>query len=131
MAGFVKLDSGILASSVWSEPIETRIVWITILAMADRGGFVAASLSGVQRAANLPIEDVEKAIQTLQSPDTDSRTSAHEGRRIEKIEGGWIILNYSMYREKQYKESQKEAAREGMRRLREERKREQLDEPAL
>jgi hypothetical protein len=103
--GFVKLSSGILDSSIWNEPIPTRVVWIAFLAKADQFGFVASSASGMLRASNIPQEDFDKAVAALESPDQDSRTSAFEGRRIEKREGGWQVLNYEKYREFTYSSS--------------------------
>ena len=43
MNGFTKLFQSILTSSVWSEDNETRIVWITMLALADQNGSVSAT----------------------------------------------------------------------------------------
>jgi len=70
-----------------------------MLAMADRGGRVWASLPGLANRARVPLEDTEKAIVTLLSPDRYSRTPDNEGRRIEAIDGGWRLLNHSKYRE--------------------------------
>jgi hypothetical protein len=97
--GFTKLDSGIIHSSIWSECVTTRIVWITMLAMADANGFVSCSFPGLVRAANVTKEEAEKALDSFLEVDKYSRTSEHEGRRIENTEGGWIILNYKKYRE--------------------------------
>lgn len=103
--GFTKLDSGIIDSSIWAEPIATRVVWVTFLAKANRNGFVAASHSGMQRASNVPLDEFDDAVKCLESPDPDSRSSEHDGRRIEKTPGGWQILNYRKYREFSYSDS--------------------------
>jgi hypothetical protein len=68
------------------------------LAIKDENGFVSASRSGLARIANISIEDFNIGIKCLESPDSDSRTPNYEGRRIEKIDGGWIILNNDKYR---------------------------------
>ena len=47
MSGYTKLFNSILASTVWSEPNETRIVWITLLAMADKNGIIEGSVPGL------------------------------------------------------------------------------------
>jgi hypothetical protein len=49
------------------------------------------------------------AIDKLMSPDKYSRTPDHEGRRIEKIDGGWELLNHSKYRLMASKEDAKSA----------------------
>jgi hypothetical protein len=97
--GFTKLDSGIVDSSIWSEPESTRVVWVTFLAKSDSHGFVGASYSGMMRACNVSKEKFDAAILTLESPDDDSRTPDYDGRRIERVEGGWVVLNYKKYRE--------------------------------
>jgi hypothetical protein len=95
---YAKLDSGILHSSVWASDLATRVLWVTILALKDEFGFVPASKSGLQRAANVTIEEFEKALLVLESPDPDSRTPDYDGRRVSKCDGGWIVLNHDKYR---------------------------------
>jgi hypothetical protein len=117
---FSKLDSGITLSSVWAEPYHVRIVWITFLALKNKDGYVRASFSGIQRAANVTVDECIEAIRVLESPDPDSRTPDYEGRRIEKIEGGWIVLNHEKYRVRS--DIQKEQTKERVRRFREKQK---------
>ena len=105
MAGFTKLDSNIVDSSIWGEPYHRRIVWITFLAKKDHAGIIRASVSGMQRAANVTMEEAQDAITCLESPDPDSRTPDNEGRRIQKIEGGWKVLNHQKYRDYSYSTS--------------------------
>lgn len=100
MAGFTKLHSTILDSSVWGEPDHVRIVWMTMLAMADADGVVMASVSGLARRAVEPAEKTTHALEVLLAPDPDSRDGT-TGERIEKVPGGWLILNHSAYRDKQ------------------------------
>lgn len=96
---FVKLYGSILDSTIWLESLPTRVVWITMLAMADGDGVVAASVPGLARRAGVTRPECEAALEILTEPDPDSKTPDHEGRRIEKIEGGWVILNHRKYRE--------------------------------
>ena len=96
---YVKLFGSILDSSIWSEDASTRLVWITMLAMANKEGFVRSSVSGLARRANVPLEDTRKALQILADPDDDSGSPEYDGRRIEAEEGGWLLLNYQKYRE--------------------------------
>ncbi len=107
--GFTKLDSGIVDSSLWSQPECTRVVFTTMLAMKDQNGFVAASRSGLKRRCNLisdPTgEKFDEAIKCLESPDPESRTKAFDGRRIEAIEGGWMVLNHKKYRDFTYSDN--------------------------
>jgi len=100
MAGYTPLFGSIVTSSIWNESSETRIVWITILALADAHGKVEGSVSGLAPVARVPIESCEKAINRLKAPDKYSRTKEYDGRRIVDIDGGWQILNFTKFREK-------------------------------
>lgn len=94
---YTKLFTSITASTVWQEPLSTRVTWITMLAMADQNGDVYASVPGLARFANVPREDVERALECFLSPDPDSRSQDNEGRRIEVIKGGWRLLNHAAF----------------------------------
>ncbi len=112
MTGFVKLFSTILDSSIWSEELHVRIVWITMLAMADRNGRVDAAVSGVARRACVTRDQCVDAIERLEAPDFDSRTPDNDGRRVTKIDGGWQILNYAKYRKLGADAAERERKRE-------------------
>lgn len=116
---FTKLFSSITESTVWCEPAHTRLVWITMLAMADRKGRVWASVPGLANRARVPLEDTEKALATFLAPDRYSRTPDHEGRRIEPIDGGWKLLNHEKYRDMRDEETRRDQNREAQARHRE------------
>lgn len=98
--GYVKIYESILDSSVWAEPATTRCVWLALLAMVDAEGRVEASPSGLARRANVTLAECRKATDTLEAPDLESKSPEWGGRRIEKVEGGWVILNYKKYRDR-------------------------------
>lgn len=108
MAGYTKLFNSILASSVWSEDDKTRIVWITLLAMADKHGVADTAIPGLADLSRVSLEDCEKAVEKLKSPDKYSRTKLHEGRRIEECEGGFRLLNHGIYRAKMSMDERRE-----------------------
>lgn len=108
MSGYTKLFNSILASTVWSEPDEVRIAWITLLAMAGKDGIVEGSTPGLSVFARLSLDATRKALERLASPDPDSRSKEHEGRRIEAIEGGWRLINHAKYRQKLGKDERRE-----------------------
>ena len=93
MGGFTKLFSSILTSSVWQEDDKTRLLWITMLASADADGRVEAAIPGMAMLARISIAECEHGLEVLLSPDEYSRTTEHEGRRIEAIDGGWLVSN--------------------------------------
>lgn len=109
---FAKLFSTILDSSVWTLDDHTRLVWITLLAMADHNGEVHAAIPGVARRAAVPLDACERAIQTLMDPDPYSRTPDHDGRRLEAIPGGWRLINHGKYKRLMSSESAKARKRE-------------------
>ena len=82
-----------------------------MLAMADQYGRIWASIPGLANIARVSIEACEAALAELQSPDKYSRTTEHDGRRIEPIDGGWRLLNHAKYREIRDEESIKESKR--------------------
>jgi hypothetical protein len=109
---FTKLFSSITESTIWSEPDHVRLCWITMLAMADRRGRIWGSIPGLANRARLSVDQVEDALTRFQRPDKYSRTPDHEGRRVEKIDGGWRLLNHAKYREIRDEEAIKESKRE-------------------
>lgn len=109
---YVKLFNTITTSTIWEAPHATRIVWVTMLALADKRGEVQASVPGLARVANVSLDECEAALAAFMAPDRYSRTEAHEGRRIERVDGGWRLLNHRKYREKLDHESGLERRRE-------------------
>src|SRR5678815_4938076 len=99
MSGYVKIYQSILDSSVWQENEPTRLVWITMLAMADMTGCLEASVSGIARRANVSIENCRRALERLSSPDPDDKSGVLDGVRIQKISRGWFVVNHKYYRD--------------------------------
>ena len=122
---FVKLDTGILNSTLWVER-ECREVFITALLMAHPRellepmpqyaigslektgfivpagwfGFVPAAGPGIVRMAMCDPDLGMAALRRLGDPDSESRTPDYDGRRLVRVDGGFIILNFIKYREK-------------------------------
>lgn len=92
-----KLFGGLVYSTVWRESHHVRIVWITMLALAERDGVVNASVVGLADAARVTLEECEEALEILRQPDPLSRTQSHEGRRLCDLECGWRLLNYERH----------------------------------
>lgn len=141
---FVKLDTGILNSTLWVER-EQREIFITALLMAlphevrepmeaihvgeirSSGfvvppgwyGFVPAAGPGIVRMAMVDPVTGMAALARLGEPDRESRTSEFGGRRLVRVDGGFIVLNFMKYRDKdmtasdrsaRYRQRQKEVA---------------------
>ncbi len=142
---FVKLDTGILNSTLWVEPMQ-RHVFITALLMAvphevrepmeqlaatENGiaptgfvvppgwyGFVQAAGPGIVRTAMVDYGPGMDALRLLGSPDTESRSGEFDGRRLVRVDGGFLVLNFMRYRDKdmtakdrvaRYRQRQKES----------------------
>jgi hypothetical protein len=108
---FTKLFSSITESTIWLEPDQTRLLWLTMLAMADRKGRIEGSVPGLAHRARIAVDACEIGLNTFLSPDPYSRTKEHEGRRIKEIDGGWQLLNYEKYRAMRDEESILESKR--------------------
>ena len=124
---FVKLDCGILDSTLWIDR-EARELFITALLMAEPHelkektpqirvrsleltgfiippgwyGLVSAAGVGIINRAGLDFEIGMLALERLGEPEPDSRTPDFEGRRLVRISGGYIALNFTKYREKDH-----------------------------
>lgn len=109
---YVKLWASIVDSSIWSQPMATRLVWITMLVMADENGFVGASVDGIARRANVTVEEAEAAVRCLESPDDRSRSDTEDGRRIRPVTRGWHIINHGYFRDLRDKEARREYERQ-------------------
>lgn len=138
---FVKLDTGILNSTLWVDRDVTQI-FITALLMAEPFevrspleqlevrslkftgfsvppgwyGLVPAAGVGIIRRALMDQESGYIALEKLGSPETESRSNDFEGRRLVRVDGGYVVLNYMKYRDKDH------TAAERQRRMRARRK---------
>lgn len=115
-----KLFSKILDSSIWLEPDPVRLVWITLLAAMDQDGY--AHFSAIQNLADrakVGLKATQEAVDKLMAPDPESGIQDHDGRRLERVPGGFLILNAKYYREMVSREVQRENTRERVRRYRE------------
>ena len=125
---FVKLDCSMLHSSIWPDK-DARDLFITALLMAEPieiktptdqicadslnltgwkvppgwYGYVPAAGIGIAHQAGL--DDRDRAIAALirlGSIENESRNPSFEGRRMVRIDGGYLILNFMIYRERDY-----------------------------
>jgi hypothetical protein len=105
---YSKLFRQILDSTIWQEDMETKLVFVTMIADCDRFGRVLMSIPGLAKRAGVSLTGCEKALGILLAPDPYSRTKDREGRRIEEIDGGWRLLNHEKYRALRDEEAQRE-----------------------
>jgi hypothetical protein len=97
---FAPLFERILDSSINEEPPYVRWLFLALLVLQD-GDHVVRGYNAykLHRRANLSLEEVEKGIKILRSPDKRYGEQPHEGRRILEVEDGWKIVNGAIYQE--------------------------------
>ena len=118
-----KLFEKILDSSIWLQPTPTRIVWITLLAAMDEDGFAHFSaLQNLAERARVSIAEAQAAVDCFLGPDPDSGNPENDGRRVERVPGGFQILNADYHRRMVTRELQRMGTRERVRRYRERQK---------
>lgn len=122
MAHYIKLFDSLIHSTLWQEDLHIKVVWVTMLAMADSNGEVYASIPGLAKAAGVTIPQCEEALGVFLAPDPYSRSKECEGRRLCEIKGGWELINYKYYRELKSSEQEKEFAAERAKRYRDRKK---------
>ena len=134
---FVKIDCGILDSTLWLDR-DGRDVFFTALLMAEPKefteavpelrtraleptgwmappgwyGFVRAANVGIAHRARVDTDVALCALERLAAPEPDSRSQDFEGRRMIRVNGGFLILNYIKFRDRDY------TAKDRQRRLR-------------
>jgi hypothetical protein len=98
MAKICLLWGKILESSLWiTGSKETRLVWITLLAMKDMEGVVKSSVVGLADRAKVAIPECKEALRVLLAPDPEDSSKVEEGRRIREVPGGWQVVNNDLY----------------------------------
>jgi len=119
MSGYTKLFSDIVDSSIWDQPSDVCKVWVTLLALANADGLVRGSVGWLAGKAKVDVHVCDNALHYFADPDPRSRTPEHEGRRIEVMEDGWLILNYLAFRDRLSNDPQAVRTRERVRKHRE------------
>lgn len=100
MDTWTPIFSKIVDSSLWLEPDHVRIVFITLLAKKDADFVVRGTAFNISVWAKKTEKEVLDALRILSSPDTKRiEKQPFEGRRIEKVDDGWLVLNGKHYRD--------------------------------
>lgn len=119
MAGYTKLFADIVDSSIWERDAETCKVWVTLLALSNADGYVRGSVGWLAGKAKVSVSKCQQAVEDFSKPDPQSRTPDNDGRRIEILPDGWLILNYLIYRDRLSSDPEAIATRERVRKHRE------------
>lgn len=85
-------------SSLWRESDLVVKVFLTMLAKKDSSHIVTATAYMIGEWSKKTEAEAIEAIKVLSSPDTKRiEPQPYEGRRIEKVPGGWLVLNGQYY----------------------------------
>jgi hypothetical protein len=103
MNHFAPLFSKIVDSSLWSEPDYVCKVFVTMLAIKDSDHIARITAFALGRKC-WPLEPEKaearalQALELLLSPDTKRiEPQPYDGRRVKKVEEGYLILNGQAY----------------------------------
>jgi hypothetical protein len=116
-----KIFEQILDSSI-ADDWQARFVFEDFIILADADGVVDMTAEAFSRRTNVPLDIVKRGIAKLEEPDSRSRTSDHEGRRLLRIDNhrdwGWKVVNHAKYRCMRTDAERREYMREYMREYR-------------
>lgn len=97
---------------------DAKLLFLTMIQLADQEGFLRYSEGALADEARLTDDETRAALKVLESEDKDSRTPDYKGRRVERKDGGWIILNYKLNWERMQVEKRKALMRMSQAKLR-------------
>lgn len=108
MNTWAPLFARIVDSSLWLEPDYVVKVFLTMMAKKDADMIVRGSAFNISQWAKKSEQDTLDALKILSSPDTKRiEKQPFDGRRIERVEDGWLILNGKLYRDLMVKENER------------------------
>lgn len=111
---YARIFLQILDSSL-ADDWQTRHVFEDLLKLASSEGVVDMTHTAISRRTNVPLDIVERAISSLESPDPISRDPQEGGRRIVRLDAhrtwGWRIVNFDRYEAIRKQQDVREAER--------------------
>lgn len=106
--GYTPLYDTMLSGTLYGRWPHTGI-WACLLSRASREGVIDETPQSLAAAIGVPVDMLTTCIHDFMQPDPESRTTEHEGRRLELIDPkrswGWKVINHSKYREKARKQN--------------------------
>ena len=86
---------------MWKEPLHVRVVWVTLLSLKESDQTIRLPLHKIANKANLGDDKLfMDAMKVLEEPDRETTIpQPYEGRRIRKVEDGWLVLNGKHYQD--------------------------------
>jgi hypothetical protein len=123
--GFVKWDEGLLDSSLWAAAVEEPrllLVWAVLTLKArPPHGIAEIAAPAVALRVGVSLSEAERLLALLEAPDPYTRDGT-EGKRIERVDGGYRILNFARYRKVRDQDARREQTRQATQRWRDKKK---------
>lgn len=120
MRFFSPMWSGMPDSSLWDEQDYVVKIFLTMLAKKDADFIYRGNAYNLSKQSRKSEQEVLDAFKILSSPDTKRlEPQPFEGRRIQAVEDGWLILNAQKYQELMQIEMEKARWRRGQKAKRE------------
>jgi hypothetical protein len=113
-----RIFESIFDSSIMEEGVHVRYLWHCILVLCNKEGVVDLTRQALARRVNMPLLQVNEALECLLSPDPASRSPLEDGRRlipIRETDWGWKVVNFEGYRDVRNPEDRRTYMREYMR----------------
>lgn len=130
---FLMLDKEIIGSSLWVDP-DAVVLFLTALLLArvrdypipmpqlqidaleetgfivppGKYGYVPRSGSGLISDARLPKKRGMVALRNLGEPDLDSRSQEYAGRRLVRVNHGYLVLNFERWQAKDHSAAERQ-----------------------
>lgn len=112
MDRYTPIWSKIVDSSLWTEPDFVVKIFLTMLAKKDRDNIVRGNAFNIGSWARKSEAEAIEALEILSSPDKKRlEPQKYDGRRIEKVDEGWLILNGEYYQDMMIKANRREYKR--------------------
>jgi hypothetical protein len=95
----VGIDKSTLYQPLWQRPTAVRVLWMTLLFLADDDGFIDASLPALAKYSGLTLDQVRESLDVLLGPEPyadDLR--AYQGRQISEVDRGWRLNAHERFR---------------------------------
>lgn len=97
---YAPIFSKIVDSSLWDEEDYVVKVFLTMLAKKDADHVVRATAYAIGRWSRKTEKEVLEALKILSRPDKNRlEPQPYDGRRIVKLEEGWLVVNGKYYKE--------------------------------
>lgn len=91
----------ITESSLNDEPVHVRWAFVVIGSKKHHRTHVARmDVKRLARLANITLEQAQEAYDILSSPDKNSFSEDHQGRRIIPVDGGWFVVTGQSYKDR-------------------------------